>query len=88
MTEPAKLAEVKKIDFTSASTIELLEELLAQAKAGDIRAVGIVFERPDGTGGWRAAMGPFSSPIYMVGRLHALATQITMNDIIVYVPDA
>lgn len=83
-----KLAEVKQLDFKSASTIEVLEDLLAMAKAGEIRAVGVAFERVDGTGGWRAAMGSFSSPIYMVGRLHALATQITLNDIIEYKPDA
>jgi hypothetical protein len=44
--------------------------------------------RPDGTGGWRAAFGSFSSPIYMVGRLHALATQITLNDVIEWKPDS
>jgi hypothetical protein len=38
-----KLAEVKKLDFTSVSTIEVLEEMLAQAKAGELRAVGLAF---------------------------------------------
>lgn len=81
-----KLAEVKKLDFSSVSVVELLEDMLAKAKAGEVRAVALVFECPNGTGGWRAAMGPFTSPIYMTGRLHALATQITLNEVLEYEP--
>jgi len=88
MSEAPKLAEVKKLDFSSASVVDVLEAMLAQAKAGELRAVALVFECPNGTGDWRAAMGPFTSPIYMVGRLHALATQITLNEVLEYEPGA
>lgn len=86
MSEAPKLSAVAPLDFTSASVVEQLEDMLAKAKAGQIRAVAAVYEYTDGTGGWAAAFGSWSHRVAMIGRLHVLAQQIVLNEVLEFKP--
>lgn len=86
MPEAPKLASVAALDFRSDNVVELLDGLLAKAKAGEIRAVAVAYEYTDGTGGWSGAFGPWSHRLAMIGRLHVLAQQITLNDVLEWKP--
>lgn len=81
MADPV-LAQVTPLDFATGGVIEMLEEMLAKAKAGQIRAVAMAYEYSDGDVGHSAQFGHFANRSAVVGRLHVCAQHIIMSDIL------
>lgn len=77
---------VKITDLNAEGVIDLLERLLADARAGKVRAVGVAWEGQDGNSTHEAAFGKFADRAAMVGRLHVLAQHITLNELLVWRP--
>ena len=82
----AKLSVVRVLDFHTQGVVRQLEEALELAKAGKIKSVAMVYEYTDGTMGHAAAFGDFASRDSAVGRLHVLATHITLNELLEWKP--
>lgn len=80
------LTNVSQIPATSASVVELLERLLAKAKAGEIRVVAAAWEYPNGGMGHEAAFSEWASRTNMIGKLHVMATHITLNECLEWKP--
>lgn len=85
--ESPKLAAVRAIDFHTQGVVAALEEALEDARAGKIKSVAIVYEYLDGRMGHNAAFATGANRNAAVGRLHALATHITMNELLEWKPN-
>lgn len=86
MAEPDKLSAVAPLSYRDDEAIRILEEALAKAKTGEIKAVAIAYEYADGTSGHQIAFGKFASRLVMIGRLHAMAQHVVLNEVLEWVP--
>ncbi len=83
-----KVAAVAPLSFRSSNVVTVLEELLEKAKAGEIKAVAVAYEYPNGLSGHQCAFGKFSNRLVMVGRLHAMTQHIVLNEVLEWSTDA
>ena len=64
MTDIKKMAEVKPLTAPVSTVIEVLEELLERAKAGDLKSIAVCYTTKAGNVGNTWATGPYTS-IYL-----------------------
>lgn len=80
------LKAVPSVRGPDADVVAKLEELLEQARSGEIVAFACAYELLAGYSGHTAVFGPYSSRTLIVGKLHVLATHITMNECLEWSP--
>jgi hypothetical protein len=83
-----KLAEVTQVRPPVPEVIEALEELLAQAKSGEIIALAAAYEMPAGYSGHKAVFGPRANRPLLVGKLAVLQQHIVLNECLEWKPDS
>ena len=88
MADPTpKLKAVTQLEtIRSENVVDLLEALLAKAKAGELRAVAAAYEYTDGATGHECAFGSYANRVTMVGRLHVASQHIVLNEVLEWQP--
>ncbi|HTJ17822.1 MAG TPA: hypothetical protein VL494_13675 [Steroidobacteraceae bacterium] len=82
-----KLSEVTQVRPPVPDVIAALEELLEQARAGEIISVGIAYEMSAGYSGHKAVFGPWANRPLLVGKLAVLQQHIVLSDCLEWKPD-